>query len=88
MISAVSFVDKFSHVFVRPFPQLGTFLGYLARKILTSFYFETQSSNENLHKFLANLLFDFYEGHDTNNVSLYEFFSWGSIEEVGTLLNM
>lgn len=76
---AVNFVDLSNRVFVRPFPQLGTFLSYFPQDFFY-LYFSIPAFQENVHQFLANLLFDFYDGHETNNVSLTDFYTWGSFE--------
>lgn len=83
-----NFADMLDYIFVHPFPQLGTFLSYFASDLLVDIEIETPNYRENLYKFLANLLFDLYEGQITNNMSLYDLYSWGSLEESGAFFNM
>jgi hypothetical protein len=80
-LTAMDTVHKIHQVFPQPFPQFGTFLSYFNQEFSGNFDFQTPNFEENFHLFFANLLFDLYDGHETNNVSLYNFFNWGSFDQ-------
>jgi hypothetical protein len=79
---AANFIDMLDYVFVKPFPQLGTFLSYFARKLFRDYDFIMEFDVVEIatHTFLANLLKEYYGGKDTQGVSLYDLYAWGSFE--------
>jgi hypothetical protein len=85
VLVAANFIDMLDYIFVKPFPQLGTFLSYFARKLFREYDFIMDFDNVETatHKFLANLLKDFYDGKETQGVSLYDLYAWGSFERAG-----